>query len=659
MVFRVTYSRRSAWTILLLLGSFILLASALQKIESPVLPLLDYDSGYETENQHAFRPHRPTFPEQSPADFDQTSADLDTSDGNQRLDASAVANVLQELHNALDTMQQEYFSLWLGKWTTAIDWTAAVIGTHLSAALFSLSHSLSYTMPGTFNKRNKLDVEAQMVENEINKYFSQSITYFFGEDHFAIRNQAYDDMLWVVLGWLESIQFITTHSERHYPLSSGPSNGESEWHGKQFTPAFAHRARIFYELASKGWDWKLCGGGMNWNPHTKLPYKNAITNELFISASIGMYLHFPGDTNCSPFMGGMDSGAHPNYTALGLDGNGDASACPSFTPKATYDPVYLQAAINGYDWLKGSNMTNEQGLYVDGFHITDYGHNGSIGTGKCDERNEMVYTYNQGVLLSGLHSLWEGTGKLFYLEDGHRLIRNVIRATGWKDSLLPTISFSATPKNRQSYRRQQRRPLDTTTTTLKRQEQTNPPLDWSGLGAHGILSEACDPFGTCSQNGQTFKSIFMHHLTRFCSPLPTTAASPGHTYSASREIAALHRRSCNEYAAWVVHNAHSALKNRDKKGRFGGWWGAHEYDEDGKVPDKRDAQRVIPVNATDYRNSLDGDPAGEVEIRGIVGANGDLNDRGRGRTVETQGGGVAVVRAMWEFLRWYDDGDVW
>ena len=29
----------------------------------------------------------------------------------------------------------------------------------------------------------------------------------------------------------------------------------------------------------------------------------------------------------------------------------------------------------------------------------------------------------------------------------------------------------------------------------------------------------------------------------------------------------------------------------------------------------------------------------------------DLNDRGRGRTVETQSGGLAVLRAMWEFSR--------
>jgi hypothetical protein len=31
---------------------------------------------------------------------------------------------------------------------------------------------------------------------------------------------------------------------------------------------------------------------------------------------------------------------------------------------------------------------------------------------------------------------------------------------------------------------------------------------------------------------------------------------------------------------------------------------------------------------------------------------GDANDRGRGRTVETQGVGLAVVKAMYEFLRW-------
>jgi hypothetical protein len=37
---------------------------------------------------------------------------------------------------------------------------------------------------------------------------------------------------------------------------------------------------------------------------------------------------------------------------------------------------------------------SEQGLYVDGFHIAGYSANHSKTV--CDERNEMVYTYNQG-----------------------------------------------------------------------------------------------------------------------------------------------------------------------------------------------------------------------------------------------------------------------
>lgn len=531
-------------------------------------------------------------------------------------------------------MQTEYFSLWLGKWTTAIDWTAAVMGTYISATLSSLSHSLSYTMPGTFDKTRKLDVEAQMVENEINKYFGQSVAYYFGEDYFAIRNQAFDDMLWVVLGWLESIQFINAHAQTHYPPSTEAPGGEGKWHALQFIPPFAHRARVFYELAEKGWDWKLCGGGMTWNPRL-LPYKNAITNELFISASVGMYLYFPGDDNCSPFMGA--EARRPDYKMLRAQEQGDAKACsgPIALPSApTYDPIYLANAINGYDWLANSGMRNEQGLYVDGFHIKDYERNHS--KTECDERNEMVYTYNQGVLLSGLRGLWEATGNRTYLEDGHELIRDVIRATGWRKPAVPVRSFDDSEK-----------PSTLTKFT---------PLSrggWAGLGVHGILAELCDPSGTCNQNGQTFKGIFFHHLTTFCTPLPLTPVKPGKTYGAPRVTAALHRRSCNEYAPWIIHNARAALNTRDEKGRFGMWWGASLSHEDPDV--------WLPRDAKDWRN----DPNGAWRDFPIVGEESnfeegltnknDPNDRGRGRTVETQGGGVAVVRAMWEFLRRFED----
>jgi hypothetical protein len=539
-------------------------------------------------------------------------------------------NVLHDLHSALSTMQDLYFSVWLGKYTTAIDWTAAVMSTYVSATLSSLSNSLSYTMPGTFDKSRKLDVEAQMVENEINKYFAQTTAYYFGEEHFAIRMQAFDDMLWVVLGWLEATNFIEGHSVGHYT----PDNtGGKEWHARQFIPAFAHRARVFYELAEKGWDWRLCGGGMTWNPRL-LPYKNAVTNQLFISASIGMYLHFQGDDNCSPFLSQHD-GSGPRLSQLYDD-------CDK-GHQGRYDPVYLANAINGYEWLKNINMTNDQGLYVDGFHIGGYRTNHSKTT--CDERNEMVYTYNQGILLSGLRGLWEASGKTSYLEDGHELIRNVIRATGWvKSQQHPSKGSEG--------------------------EKEALPNDWAGLGYSGILTELCDPSGRCSQDGQTFKGIFFHHLTSFCQPLPSRPTRPGKTHAATRATAMLHANSCKEYTAWVVHNAQAALRTRDQKGRFGAWWGApnpsFQHHQESALLHPRP---VLPENAIDYRNLFtnpydglytEGDSKDtsawlvsneDVENEMTRRSGGDLNDRGRGRTIETQGSGLAVVRAMWEFLR--------
>lgn len=521
-------------------------------------------------------------------------------------------------------MQKQYFSLWLGKWTTAIDWTAAVMGTYVSATLSSLSNSIDYIMPGTFDSNRKMDIEAQMVENEINKYFGQSAAFYYGEDAFAIRLQAYDDILWVVLGWLESIQFIESHSKKHY-ATSGVEDGE--WHAQQFIPVFAHRARVFYELAEKGWDWRLCGGGLTWNPRL-LPYKNAITNELFISASVSMYLNFPGDSNCSPLLSPQET---TNASKSDLDGD-----CDGKINRRRYDSTFLTNAKNGYDWLKNSGMANAQGLYTDGFHISGYKQNHSKTT--CDERNEMVYTYNQGVVLSGLRNLWEATGNITFLEDGHELVRNVIRATGWKDR----ITFADPDEE-----------ADDT---------------WHGLGSNGILTEACDPSGTCNQNGQTFKGIFFHHLTTFCTPLPLRPVTPGYTQSATRELAALHERSCESYTEWVVHNAQAALRTRDAKGRFGAWWAARHHASFSSR--KRSVDVELPDGAIDYRNhpsllvELDIQPeehaasdesilseAGALYTRRYTSVSGDLNDRGRGRTVETQGSGLSVVRAMWEFLR--------
>ena len=363
---------------------------------------------------------------------------------------------------------------------------------------------------------------------------------------------------------------------------------------------------------------------MTWSPYLG-PYKNAITNELFITASVGMYLYFPGDDNSSPFM--VDK-----TESLDLD-----------EPAVAHDESYLKNAVDGYDWLKNSNMTNAKGLYTDGFHVSNWKKNGT----KCDRRNNMVYTYNQGVLLSGLRGLWEGTGDRVYLEDGHQLVKNVIEATGWDlESDLPSGTH-----------------------------------EWAGIGRNGLLEERCDASGRCDQNGQTFKGIFFHHLTLFCEPLPLKPVVPGKTHCADKDTAFLHRQSCLRYTAWTAHNARAALDTRNEKGRFGMWWGARSGV----------SEQPSPEGAIDYRNNaselfdplwrqsddvrwsymVDQHENGEIldafgRVRAATGkresdeslearqdhgrTRSDLNDRGRGRTVETQGGGVAVLRALWELL---------
>jgi hypothetical protein len=445
-------------------------------------------------------------------------------------------------------------------------------------------------------------------------YFGQTTAAYYGEEAFSIRYQAYDDILWVVLEWLESIKFIELHATTHH---TSDDRKQARWHAQQFVPTFAHRARIFYELAEKGWDWHLCSGGLTWNPRL-LPYKNAITNMLFVSGSASMYLHFRGDENCSPVLLSQDA----------CDDNDGGS-------RGRYNPLFRQAAINGYNWLKNVGLLNSQGLYADGFHIRDYRTNKSATT--CNERNEMVYTYNQGVILSGLRDLWIATSNRTYLSDGHELVQNVIRATGYRETHEDGVQD-----------------------VLEEDK-------WHGLGSHGILTELCDPTGQCNQDGQTFKGIFFHHLTAFCEPLPRTPVTPGRTYGASEEEAILeHRNKCESYAPWVVHNAKAALQTRDRNGRFGMWWGASH--KSGLA-----VRSLVQPGAVDYRNypallsSLDINPVTDTDHtlyaelptqqdqdqphhRTVpIGDDGDLNDRGRGRTVETQGGGLAVVRAMYEF----------
>ncbi|OLN81752.1 Mannan endo-1,6-alpha-mannosidase DCW1-like protein 7 [Colletotrichum chlorophyti] len=566
---------------------------------------------------------------------------------------------LEAAFEALTVMQHDFFSPDQGTWPEAIDWTAAVMETMLSGTLTSLSQALAVlNFGGNHDQGTK--------RNLIDTFFTQLVASYFGQDDVSIRHQAFDDILWVVLGWVDAIKLIDIHSERFYPReglneSATPGLGDAlqngPWHGQYWIPSFAHRARIFWDLGSNGWDTRLCGGGMNWNPRLE-PYKNAITNELWIAASISMYLWFPGDNNTTPWIN----------RASGV--------------KATREPKYLAAAIEGYKWLTSVNMTNNAGLYVDGYHVD----RSKPGNTKCDSRSEAVFTYNQGVLLTGQRGLWAATGSASYLEDGHELIQAVIKASGWDLHLnQPVDDLSDLPPG------------------------YLPP--WRGLGRGGIVEDACDASATCSQDGQTFKGIFFHHFVAFCQQLEPASLEPGMTVNAQAydQIRTAHASACQAYLGWVEHNAKSALLSRDREGRFGTWWGAGIFQK--VMPTlKTDGIPHDAPNTTDYRNYglphdgiwANGNPdkvwapngeatknrtrnyvlvggqehsgqqvlggSNEQGPRGEHGgagghldgrqwtaaasasASGDPNDRGRGRTAETQNGGMALMRAWWELV---------
>lgn len=484
-----------------------------------------------------------------------------------------------QMEGVLDTMQSDY---WNGSyWPTTIQWIGAVLDTLLVSSDRSLTNALieyNGNVPGTKSS-------ASQIQSEIHKYFLETEAYYGNEDTNQIFDAAYDDAQWVVLEWLEALKFIKSYDA--YFKSS---------YGQNDTARFAHRAHIFYNIVQKQFDTSLCGGGLTWNP-ALATYKNSITNELFVSSSIGMYLYFPGDNNTDPY-------PSPTYRTA------TNKTLPPLPPLTAHDPLLLDNAKREWAWFKSQPFKNAQGLIIDGFHL-------SPNQTTCDQPNDMVYTYNQGVMLSGLRQLWEATGDTSYLEDAYEQIWSTINATGWY--------------------------------SLRRNDSDA----WAGLGRNGVMEDYCDAPASCSQDAQMFKGIFFHHLDWFCEPLPTIAALvPDLTYTASNALASDHASRCKSYIPWVEHNAHAALATRNGSNIIGGWWGA--------------AYANVSASSAQpsYAHAPPGqDPWNDPSVlrqspwvcKGQNGCKSGRSTRGAGsrppvvqndtRTVQTEGSGLGVVKA--------------
>lgn len=98
--------------------------------------------------------------------------------------------VLEDTFNALAVLQRDYFDPDYGTWPSAIDWTAAVVGTVVSGTLTTLSRSLGSVDLGEFDNW-------KAKENLISSFYAQVVSAYFGQDVLSIRGQVSKPILLV------------------------------------------------------------------------------------------------------------------------------------------------------------------------------------------------------------------------------------------------------------------------------------------------------------------------------------------------------------------------------------------------------------------------------------------------------------------------------
>jgi predicted alpha-1,6-mannanase (GH76 family) len=177
------------------------------------------------------------------------------------------------------------------------------------------------------------------------------------------------------------------------------------------TTAYLQMAETDANYIHGYWD-STCGGGVWWS--TAENYKSAINNELFLQLTAELHNRIPGDT------------------------------------------TYLGWANSEWNWFSGSGLINGSHLVDDGLSNT------------C-QINTMNWTYNQGVILTGLSALSQATGNTALL------------ATAASTASAATTAFTT----------------------------------------NGILTEPCEP--NCGTDGPLFKGIFVRDLRAFATADGTAA----------------------------------------------------------------------------------------------------------------------------------------
>ncbi|KAJ7249259.1 glycoside hydrolase family 76 protein [Mycena rebaudengoi] len=230
--------------------------------------------------------------------------------------------------------------------------------------------------------------------------------------------------------------------------------------GEANVDTFLISAGQLYDKIAANWD-DTCGGGVWWT--TEHGYKNAITNELFLTLSARGYLR---------------TGNH----------------------------TYLENAKKTWAWIESSGMRTSTGLYNDGLVF-----------GTCLNNNGTTWTYNQGVIASGLAALGVAT-------KNHTLFREA------------EITLDG---------------------TIKHKTKRN------------ILKESCDdPLagGTvCDIDQQTFKGIWTKHLQYYLQSVNSPRATAKYGGFLGDQSAAVIRFATNGSldigSVWYVENEGGSVYN--------------------------------------------------------------------------------------------------
>jgi len=192
-----------------------------------------------------------------------------------------------------------------------------------------------YKTTGWWNAANATTALADYSRvSKSKKYFTTLADTFVAAQnaHSGFLNKYYDDEGWWVLAWVDA-----------YDLT-----------GNKLYLSMAES--IFADMAAS-WD-GTCGGGIWWSKDRN--YKNAIANELFLSAAAHL----------------------ANRDSVGQAG-------------------YLDWANREWMWFAKSGMINAQNLVNDGLRIDG----GQQGAGTCTSNGRTTWSYNQGVVVGGLVEL--------------------------------------------------------------------------------------------------------------------------------------------------------------------------------------------------------------------------------------------------------------